>query len=428
MQQGKAPCWFPEKLRLLAQTGKLDLSGEAFDDLSFVGSRPSMKQLDLSFTPLKTIEGLMLQPRLDTLIADSSELSNFKNFRAVQKISSISIRNTPVSHLPNFKLSLLIVIGPSLRVINGQYISKKLREKAAQFPPIASDLVNCGWIAEYPCPEEPELDEISKGFGLIEPEEDSFELPNTQVSSNIDFEKTVDYYTNVHKNLIQKAHEQIEFVANDNHSQTSRSTSAANNNNNYNNDSLISGLENDNYDLTLCDKVQIILHHHGYEVDQSNRAESMINILSELLALDDQNAENEEFVENDEKKSPNIQNDEDENSYNDNISDENSLKFSSISPRPKQNFVANSKNTTKSLSISFSNENTEENINISNETPIDEIPEHSEEESKDEYINNYLNNNSISYSSGEDLEYYINKTPQDLKWEQFVAQFKKENK
>ena len=128
--QVKQPSWFPDKLRHLGQTGKLDLSGESFEDLSFVGTRPSMKQLDLSFTPISTIEGLTFQPKLDTLIADSSELSNFKNFRAVQKVSSVSVKNTPVSHFPTFKLSLLIVIGPSLRVINGQYINQKLREKA----------------------------------------------------------------------------------------------------------------------------------------------------------------------------------------------------------------------------------------------------------------------------------------------------------
>ena len=208
--QGKPPSWFAEKLKFLAQTGKLDLSGEAFDDLSFVGSRPSMKQLDLSFTPIQTIEGLQLQPKLDTLIADSSELVNFKNFRAVQKISSISIKNTPASHLPNFKLSLLIVIGPSLRVINGVYISQKLREKAAKYPPIASDLINCGWIAEYPCPDDESLEKISQSYGLAEIEEDIEETPISEDQENmVNFEKTVDYYTSVHKKLIQKAHQQI---------------------------------------------------------------------------------------------------------------------------------------------------------------------------------------------------------------------------
>lgn len=315
--QCKPPSWFADKLKHLAQTGKLDLSGEAFDDLSFVGSRPSMKQLDLSFTPIQTIEGLQLQPKLDTLIADSSELVNFKNFRAVQKISSISIKNTPASHLPNFKLSLLIVIGPSLRVINGQYISSKLREKASQFPPIASDLINCGWMAEYPCPDESDLEKISQSYGLADIEEDIDEIPQSFVKqSAIDMEQTVDYYTSIHKKVIEQAHQQIKNASLDYEPfqlpPIQRDPLGDEEN------SFLSGLEAD-VGINLCDKVQILLHRHGYKVDQKNRAESMINIISKLLEIDAQESfeEEEEKVEVNNKISKISKNRQVESSHND---------------------------------------------------------------------------------------------------------------
>ena len=68
----------------------------------------------------------------------------------------------------------------------------------------------------------------------------------------------------------------------------------------------MSGLEAE-FGLTLCDKVQILLHHHGYNVDQKNRAESMIHILSELLELDSQ-----VVFEEEEEEDNQIENEEEE--------------------------------------------------------------------------------------------------------------------
>jgi hypothetical protein len=158
----------PARLKVLTRSGRLDLSGEMLDDLSFIGSRAALKHLDLSLTSLQTLTGLTFQPHIESINLDSSDLQNFKNFSAIQKVTSVSIKSTPVSQLPHFKLSLVLVLGPSLRVINGVQVTEKLKSRAREFPAIAAALVNCGWIVEYPCPEGPQLDEIKEVFGFSE--------------------------------------------------------------------------------------------------------------------------------------------------------------------------------------------------------------------------------------------------------------------
>jgi hypothetical protein len=183
------PQWLAQKLRLLGRTGRLDLSGEILDDLSILGSRAALKHLDLSFTRMQTLAGLPLQPRLESIVLDSSDLQNFKNFRAIQAVASISLKNTPVSHLPNFKLSLLLVLGSSLRVINGQQVNAQLRQKAAAYPAIAADLVNCGWVAESPSHLEANMEALCRRFGLGEAigaeEEEEEDAPPAQPDESL---------------------------------------------------------------------------------------------------------------------------------------------------------------------------------------------------------------------------------------------------
>jgi hypothetical protein len=159
-----SPLWLNEKLALARRTGLLDLSGEILDDLSILGSRLSLKHLILSFTPLRTLDRLPLQPNLDFLAVDSSDLQNFTNFRALPKLTSVSLKNTPAARRPHFKLSLAIVIGSSLRSVNGQQVHSQLRERAAQYPPAAANLVNAGWFAEWPVPDEARFEALTQEF------------------------------------------------------------------------------------------------------------------------------------------------------------------------------------------------------------------------------------------------------------------------
>jgi hypothetical protein len=107
------PHWLADRLKTVVRTGRLDLSGEVLDDLSLLGSRAAMKHLSLAFTQIRKLSGLLVQPNLESLNLDSSDL---QNFRAVANLSSVSLKDSPASRLPHFKLSLVIVLGTSLIV------------------------------------------------------------------------------------------------------------------------------------------------------------------------------------------------------------------------------------------------------------------------------------------------------------------------
>jgi hypothetical protein len=59
----------------------------------------------------------------------------------------------------------MIVVGDSLRSINGQQVQQQLRTRAGQYPPVAADLVNAGWMAEWPVPDAARFAELTREFG-----------------------------------------------------------------------------------------------------------------------------------------------------------------------------------------------------------------------------------------------------------------------
>lgn len=207
------PKWFKQKERVLNSTGKLDLSGEIIQDLSFIGSRPSMKILDLSFSSIRSFEGLAAQPKLDYLILDGSTISSFKNASSISKITKISLTNTPVSSIPNYKLSLLIVCGKNLRVINGKIIPEKLKRKAESYPPIVSKLIDSGWMAEYPCPDDVDIEELCIEYG-IQYEPSAFANSNDfSLQNPVDIDGFITEYSNHHEEMIQRS----QFMRKPNH-------------------------------------------------------------------------------------------------------------------------------------------------------------------------------------------------------------------
>lgn len=258
----------------LSQSGKLDLGGQAICDLSFVGTRNSMKQLDISFTEVSTIEGLCYQPHIDSFIADNSELINFKNFRAIQNVSSISVKNTPVSQDANYKLSLAIVIGPSLRVIDGRCISKRIKNRAATYPPIASDLINCGWMAEYPCPDDNALEKIAQRLGLIERDDECDDMTSDFDQSSkteTDVEDLINQFTTQHNQMVIDAKNEMNEI-------TLQDSSII-----CDHLSFVTDLESKGMGGSLCDKVYLLLKHYGFNVPQEDRSEYILHILADLL-------------------------------------------------------------------------------------------------------------------------------------------------
>ena len=139
----KLPGWINNRLYFLKTQGRMNLSGEKKFDLR-VFSGPDhekifglMKTLDVSYTPLESVDGLIYNKRLKHFIANKSEINTLRNFRCLRSVDSISMVGTPISRHPNYKLSLLLVIGDHLHLIDNKLIPQSVREKAMAYSPIA---------------------------------------------------------------------------------------------------------------------------------------------------------------------------------------------------------------------------------------------------------------------------------------------------
>ena len=119
-------------------------------------------------------------------------------------MTKINIENTPLSRNPHCKLSLLIVCGNNLRVINGKLISATLRKKAEAYPPVAAQLINAGWMAVYPCPSAEEISKLCAEYSIFENEEEKH-LTKTNKQTERDIDAIINAYTSVHQEMMQEA-------------------------------------------------------------------------------------------------------------------------------------------------------------------------------------------------------------------------------
>lgn len=316
--------WFKQKEKKLNLTGKLDLNGEVLEDLSFIGSRPSMKVLDLSFTSILSFEGLSIQPRLEHLILDGSTITSFKNASSIANITKISLQNTPVSSIPNYKISLILVCGKNLRIINGKIIPESLKKKAAAYPSIASKLVDRGWMAQYPCPDEAELFAICGEFGL-QYDQISFPVTNGSYFKSNDIGDIIEEYSVGHDELIKRS----QMMKHPNHycSMTVTDSNRKYLLNGFQNYGQDSDIEYDFNELPslVCD----IIKKYGFKVDDGDPSETIISSLKNIFTIAEGKEELNSFDEkskfetNDQNEKESENNDEEEQ----NISEERNYYY-----------------------------------------------------------------------------------------------------
>jgi hypothetical protein len=80
---------------------------------------------------------------------------------ALPKLTSIDLSNTPFARNQFSRVSLLILFGKNLRLIDGERISGTERQIAGAYPPGSDALVRAGWIATYPPPAPGDLPKIT---------------------------------------------------------------------------------------------------------------------------------------------------------------------------------------------------------------------------------------------------------------------------
>lgn len=231
--------WLQRRLLMAKRTGNLVLANEQNVDLNVFSypefSKPLsiVKLLDLSRTNITSLEGIAKPfQKLATFIADKTQISDFKNFKVLSNVRSFSVKQTPVSKVPHYKLSLLLCVGQKnvITSIDGQAISKKLKSMASEYPqPLSSELVNRGWLAEYPAPSEEKFRELritynveDSEIGINQPEKQSTtNLPENiddgeeEDIDNIDFEVLIKSLHQKHEDMLMKGQAMFGLITED---------------------------------------------------------------------------------------------------------------------------------------------------------------------------------------------------------------------
>jgi hypothetical protein len=126
---------------------------------------PRLKTLNLSNLPLKSLETLAAHPNLKMIIADNSQVEVLKGLGSHPCLTSLSLVGAPVAQAANFRLAALILI-PKLSSINREPVTAGERHLSESYPPIAKQLVNVGWIVQYPPPSEADFRYLAGHFGV----------------------------------------------------------------------------------------------------------------------------------------------------------------------------------------------------------------------------------------------------------------------
>jgi hypothetical protein len=173
----RLPNWTNRHLSVLKQTGNLSFGGEILFDLSSL-SIPQIssvlhpvRTLDISHTHIVSMLGCPPFPHLTVFIGDHSELSNFTNFNVLKSASTVSLKGTPISKLPTYRLSLLLALGNDTQLvsIDGSQISSGLKANLHGFSEKCNALVNLGWIATVKPPTLQELETLCQKYDIDPP-------------------------------------------------------------------------------------------------------------------------------------------------------------------------------------------------------------------------------------------------------------------
>jgi hypothetical protein len=209
-RQKYQPETLAEAIRLsrtsLQEEGILDLSGnlkfERHDVLARLGSQRTLKILKLNKSPLISLHTLPPQPLLRELYADGSQLETLTGINKLNRLAVLSLKDTPVSANPNFRLSAIICVGTRLESINGEKVTNYERRRAQAYPPVARLLVNEGWVVQFPPPSVADFRYLANSFG-IECEEKDFIATLPPLQNDVG-EEIQDYQEGAPKTFVDK--------------------------------------------------------------------------------------------------------------------------------------------------------------------------------------------------------------------------------
>jgi hypothetical protein len=220
------PSWIERRISVLKHTGQFCFSGEgqfdppALSARSLTGVLQLVKVFDVSRTTITSIAGCPFFPRLVSFIADRSGIANLANFQAVKAASTISLKHTPVSKLPTYRVSVLLGVGiDHITSLDGFQISRGLKATAKSFSEICGTLVNLGWIATPRPPTTQEVRQICSEYAVdassLDSDTDEFSSDFGESSVARDFEQILVNLKERHREVWRKGKAQFGLLYDD---------------------------------------------------------------------------------------------------------------------------------------------------------------------------------------------------------------------
>jgi hypothetical protein len=221
------PSWLSRRVLLLKRTGQFSFASEsAFNPAAL--AHPSLaslirvvKVLDISRTPVTSLTGCPIFPRLAVFVGARSKLENFANFRALKSASTISLKETPLSKLPAYRVSVLIGLGADspLTSLDGSQVSPALRAHPATFSQTDTELVNRGWLPRPRVPEFAALQTLCEEFGVPPPslvsDDGPFSMEESESRDPDDFNALLIRLREEHREVWRKGKAQFGLLADD---------------------------------------------------------------------------------------------------------------------------------------------------------------------------------------------------------------------
>jgi hypothetical protein len=213
------PEWLQKTDLVFLRTGKLNLSSIALPDLSAIKARPSLKELNLSKTQLKSLQGLAVQRNIVVFTADNSHLESFANFSAIASASTYSLKNTPLAANRLFRVAIAILSNAPKPIVNGALISDAERKRAAAYPPFTAELLDLGWPIVWPCPEPDYMREYCRQYNVtyVEDSPADAEAPAAEpdvekLIGGTDYLEQIEWLMGQHDEVIMNATRRFELL------------------------------------------------------------------------------------------------------------------------------------------------------------------------------------------------------------------------
>ena len=136
------------------------LSKRSFKSFSRLVIPPNIKTLVITHNMISDFVGFSPPSSLENLDVSDNPIASLRGFPAFCALKNFDCKNTPLARNQFFRIALILVIGKSLRSINGDKITANERRLAKSYLPECLMLLRAGWQITYPGPSKDEVTRI----------------------------------------------------------------------------------------------------------------------------------------------------------------------------------------------------------------------------------------------------------------------------